>query len=1159
MQYKDVYLGALTSRSQKVVNVVQSDSARSLHCYTDLDLSTITAARIYVKKPDNTETYSNCTIDRTNGYIVAPLGSQSIAAVGAALAQLQCTDSNGYISTFAFVINVNKSLVSSSAIPSSNEYRALEQLIDEAETWEPRIQEMEESIDSIEDDVESLKTVIQTDSTVAYSKNVLSGAMGGAMKYIGGKTVAFNQLVQNGNFASASGWAASRINIGIANNTLDCSVGTPDASSYIEGNVLGTIENHKYYVMCYIKYDNTLPTTAISIGSGGYNNVSHTITNLNVWEHVSGIFTRTTGGNDKIRIYPRTANMNVSDKFHISNVMCIDLTQMFGAGNEPSTAAEVEAIIGTEYIDYNTGSLESAEVNKIVSVGANILKGIDFANEIKRVAYTSTIDTINKTVTFDRNNVGDKNIIFKTNFKPNTRYTFFFSYSNSANNTSVILEYTDGTTNTMLLYSTSGVKTNYHFTSANGKTISCLRLSYYTANLTTLWYDECGVIEGALGQADFKPYFHSEAPIPQAIQDLDGYGLSAGNVCNEVDFVNKKFIKRVGKTVLNLTKYNESNGFYAYRSQSIADAKIGFNIACKFTQTVHSFTSSNMTDEVIQDFRAGNKEVLIALLSTRDVTGLELYYELATPIETDISTYIDGTTIEVENGGTITFTQDGLHLPIPNSEEYWIGSDPSVSASIAKELAAHSASLNEIRSRVNGMSGDNIPYKKNSADMISDKIDALLSYVPKYGAQRSLSSSSPTLTRIWDSVGLNAAASVGSTSVDNDFDSIYPWSMIRTCNITIDNGKIIVNAYDGDPNFRRDGTNGQVVVEIPSFYYCPSNLYDGYETYGVCAGPVKDWVYSPKRYIGCYNSVQDGSTKLKSVSGQTPLISTSLTNFRTKARATDGVCQLIDIDDWNCMAVLFCTEFATINTQSVMYGAAGMSDAYNQEHTIASVISTTQFTCDNASKYVAGQGICIGTAKNGTQITAWVKIASVSGTTITLETPVSNMAVGNYISTRTWPTGDSDDVKVSGQRIADNRHPMVYRGVENLWGNIWQWVDGMLVNDYQGYICTDKSKFDSSITSDYHALGYVNAGTNGYAKTLGFDANYPCARITSEVGASSSTYYSDYYYQNTGLRACIFGAYWNAGADAGLFSWDCYDAPSAAGISIGSRLSWKTI
>ena len=429
----------------------------------------------------------------------------------------------------------------------------------------------------------------------------------------------------------------------------------------------------------------------------------------------------------------------------------------------------------------------------------------------------------------------------------------------------------------------------------------------------------------------------------------------------------------------------------------------------------------------------------------------------------------------------------------------------------------------------------------------------------KYGAQRSLSSSNPTLTRIWDAVGKVANASVGTAHANNDFDSIYPWSEMRVCNIQIVDGEIVVTAYKGDPNFKRDGSNGQVAVEIPTFYWCPTDLYDGYETYGVSAQSIAGWVRSPKRYIGAYNAVDDGGTKLKSVSGLKPLVSTSLTNFRTKARATDTVCQLCDLDDWNCLAVLFCVEFATLNSQAIMYGASGMSDAYNQEHTIASVISDTQFTCENANKYVAGQGICIGTAKNGEQITPYVVIDSVVDQTITLKTAVNNLAVGNYISTRTWVTGNADNVQVSGTMIADNRHPMVYRGVENLWGNIYQWLDGVLINDNQGYVCGDKSKFASSITADYDELSYTNANANGYAKSLGIDHNHPQARLTAEIGASASTYYCDYYYQNTGLRACYFGGYWYCGTYGGLFSWSLVYAPSGTDVGLGSRLSWKTI
>ena len=77
--------------------------------------------------------------------------------------------------------------------------------------------------------------------------------------------------------------------------------------------------------------------------------------------------------------------------------------------------------------------------------------------------------------------------------------------------------------------------------------------------------------------------------------------------------------------------------------------------------------------------------------------------------------------------------------------------------------------------------------------------------------------SSTVCERLGDAVGLTANAHEGSTqSVRNDFDNIYSWSGIKTCNIDAD-GNVL--AYLGEPSFARDGTNGDVVVEIPKFYY----------------------------------------------------------------------------------------------------------------------------------------------------------------------------------------------------------------------------------------------------------------------------------------------------------------------------------------------------
>ena len=69
-----------------------------------------------------------------------------------------------------------------------------------------------------------------------------------------------------------------------------------------------------------------------------------------------------------------------------------------------------------------------------------------------------------------------------------------------------------------------------------------------------------------------------------------------------------------------------------------------------------------------------------------------------------------------------------------------------------------------------------------------------------------------TITRLGSSSGLVAAISPGI----NNFDGIMPWAGMKRCNLA-DN--LTVNAYYGDLAYKEDGSYGQVMVEVPAFYY----------------------------------------------------------------------------------------------------------------------------------------------------------------------------------------------------------------------------------------------------------------------------------------------------------------------------------------------------
>lgn len=124
----------------------------------------------------------------------------------------------------------------------------------------------------------------------------------------------------------------------------------------------------------------------------------------------------------------------------------------------------------------------------------------------------------------------------------------------------------------------------------------------------------------------------------------------------------------------------------------------------------------------------------------------------------------------------------------------------------------------------------------------------------------------------------------------------------------------------------------------------------------------------------------------------------------------------------------------------------------------------------------------------------------------------------------------------------NNQSAIQYRWMENPWGNVWQFVDGVLVNDYTVYICNNVDLYGDSLSENYINTGAILPYTFGYVKTLtGYNNGYIFPHY---VGGSDSTYTCDYYYGNTGLRCVLIGGTTNNGTGAGLFFWSSYDDSS---------------
>ena len=140
-------------------------------------------------------------------------------------------------------------------------------------------------------------------------------------------------------------------------------------------------------------------------------------------------------------------------------------------------------------------------------------------------------------------------------------------------------------------------------------------------------------------------------------------------------------------------------------------------------------------------------------------------------------------------------------------------------------------------------------------------------------------------------------------------------------------------------------------------------------------------------------------------------------------------------------------------------------------------------------------------------------------------------------------------------------HSTQYRNIENLWGYN-EWLDGILFQSGQAYICTDYTKFASSITSDYITFGtkQTSPPQNSFITDFMYDeANSWLMFIANKGGGSNTTYVPDYTFIQT--NSTVFAPYVGvsvnySGSYCGLFFILVSNTPD--GFSRASRLVFES-
>ena len=246
------------------------------------------------------------------------------------------------------------------------------------DTQYPSAKLVSDSLDAVKADVSSLLTKAGIAEGIADTisagtpQEFLQRPSGGdgvnCLKRIKGKTIAWNQLVQNGNFADTSRWTTSNVTITVSNN-IGSITATRDGDNYVR-QTIPMVVGHKYLFTGEVNGATAGGTIFfLFFGTPGTSagQMSFQQSAANVWEKRTYFFTCSNNSYNEIRL--QNAYNGTTNQYR--NVKIIDLTLMFGAGNEPSTVAEFEALYPEPYYPYTPGMLKSNDAAALLTVGCN--------------------------------------------------------------------------------------------------------------------------------------------------------------------------------------------------------------------------------------------------------------------------------------------------------------------------------------------------------------------------------------------------------------------------------------------------------------------------------------------------------------------------------------------------------------------------------------------------------------------------------------------------------------------------------------------------------------------------------------------------------------------------------------------------------------------
>ena len=326
-------------------------------------------------------------------------------------------------------------------------------------------------------------------------------------------------------------------------------------------------------------------------------------------------------------------------------------------------------------------------------------------------------------------------------------------------------------------------------------------------------------------------------------------------------------------------------------------------------------------------------------------------------------------------------------------------------------------------------------------------------------------------------------------------------SMMRRCVLNAD-GTVNYYLHQDDSNFKKDGTpsvltgaDGNVMVEIPK-HYIKVETVGNVDSFSVSLTPEPGYVLDPAflKWNG------------------TAMVEVPYRYFR----AYEGFVSNGKLLSVSGVTPTRSQTIDTFRTQAMANGAGWHLTDWNLLNTVKR-LCYIEFCDFIVTKYLG----------NG------------------------NDTGGDYGIT----TGQSNALGNRSSNSTHNDMYMSYRGIENLYADIWEFVDGININNYQAYINQKYSTFASGVfTGDYEPKGPLIAvgASNSLIKrcAVSSDGGF----IPTTVGGSTTTFYGDALWSATGARVVLYGGSAADGTSGGLGTLLAHSASSGSSTSIGAAV-----